>query len=525
MSETNPADGANVRLQYGFHPAAFAARNPDKPAIIMAGSSQVITFAELDRLSNQVAHLLRANGVQTGDKVAILLDNDPLYLVLAWGAQRAGTFMTTVPYRLTGPETEHILTDSGCKVLLSHQKFAPLLDETAKLVPGVRQFRLGGEGDANLEAALAAQPATPIADERGGTDLLYSSGTTGRPKAVNVGLPEDPAVDARHWIGDMVMMFGATPDSVYLSPAPMYHAAPIRWSMAFHRIGATVVVMEHFDAEHALALLEKYKVTDSQWVPTHFVRLLDLPEDVRAKYDLSSHRNATHAAAPCPVGVKQAMIAWWGPIIKEYYGASEGVGFTMIDSPQWLAHPGSVGRAVIGVVHICDEDGNEVPARSEGHVFFDPFIRFSYLNDPQKTADSYNKHGWASVGDIGWLDEEGYLYLTDRKSFMIISGGVNIYPQEIENLLIMHPKVQDVAVIGAPDAAMGERVVAVVQPKDMAAAGPELAAELTDWLGPQISRVKLPRQIDFRAELPREPTGKLFKRKLRDEYREAAGQS
>ena len=521
MSETNPADGANVRLQYGFHPAAFAARNPDKPAIIMAGSSQVITFAELDRLSNQVAHLLRANGVQTCDKVAILLDNDPLYLVLAWGAQRAGTFMTTVPYRLTGPEIEHILTDSGCKVLLSHQKFAPLLDETAKLVPAVHQFRIDGEGEANLQAALAAQPETPIADERGGTDLLYSSGTTGRPKAVDVGLPEDPAVDARHWIGDMIEIFGATENSVYLSPAPMYHAAPIRWSMAFNRIGATVVIMEHFDAEQALALIEKYRITDSQWVPTHFVHMLDLPDVVKHKYDLSSHRNATHAAAPCPQGVKHAMIDWWGPIILEYYGASEGIGFTMINSQQWLAHPGSVGRVMLGVLHICDEEGNEVPPRTEGHVFFEPFRRFSYLNDPQKTADAYNPRGWASVGDIGWVDEEGYLYLTDRKSFMIISGGVNIYPQEIENLLIMHPKVHDVAVIGAPDAAMGERVVAVVQPKDMATAGPELAAELSDWLAPQLSRVKLPRQIDFRAELPREPTGKLFKRKLRDEYREA----
>jgi acyl-CoA synthetase (AMP-forming)/AMP-acid ligase II len=270
-------------------------------------------------------------------------------------------------------------------------------------------------------------------------------------------------------------------------------------------------------------LIEKHKVTDSQWVPTHFVRMLELPEEVKAKYDLSSHKNATHAAAPCPVGVKQAMIGWWGPIIKEYYGASEGIGFTAVFSEDWLTHPGTVGKSMIGVIHICDEDGNEVPPRTEGQVFFESDRKFTYLNDPVKTAECFNAKGWASVGDVGYVDEEGYLYLTDRKSYMIISGGVNIYPQEIENLLIMHPKVYDVAVIGAPDPAMGERVVAVVQPKDMADAGPAFAEELTAWLGPQLSRVKMPRQIDFRAELPREPTGKLLKRKLRDEYREAGG--
>jgi acyl-CoA synthetase (AMP-forming)/AMP-acid ligase II len=507
---------------YGFHPAAFARKNPDKPAIIMAESGQIISFAELDRLSNQVAQLLRANGVGIGDKIAICLDNHPMYLVLAWGAQRAGTFMTTVPYRLTAPEIAYILEDSGAKTLFSSQKLGALMDDVAALIPGVRQFRYGGEGALDLDAALGATPTTPIADERGGTDLLYSSGTTGKPKAVDVGLPEDPAVDARHWIGDMIEGFGASEDSVYLSPAPMYHAAPIRWSMAFNRIGATVVVMEHFDAEFALQLIEKYKITDSQWVPTHFVRLLELPAEVKAKYDLSSHRNATHAAAPCPAAVKQAMIEWWGPIIKEYYGASEGIGFTAVFSEDWLAHPGTVGKAMIGVIHICDDNGDEVPPRTEGQVFFESNRTFRYLNAPEKTAESYNKHGWASVGDVGWLDEEGYLYLTDRKSYMIISGGVNIYPQEIENLLIMHPRVYDVAVIGAPDAAMGERVVAVVQPVDMAEAGPALAEELTTWLAPQLSRIKMPRQIDFRAELPREPTGKLMKRKLRDEYREAA---
>jgi long-chain acyl-CoA synthetase len=509
------------KAMHGFHPSAIARKTPDKPAIIMGGSGQVITYAQLDAMSNQVAQLLRAHGIGIGDKVAICLGNHPMYLVLVWGAQRAGTFMTTVPYRLTAPEIGYILEDSGCKLLLTDQLFASLMDQVAQIRPQVRQFRLGGAGELDLEAALGAQPATPITDERGGTDLLYSSGTTGKPKAVDVGLPADPAIDAHHRTVAMIELFGATGDSVYLSPAPMYHAAPLRWTMAFNRLGATVVIMEHFDAEEALCLIERYKVTDSQWVPTHFVRLLDLPDKVKAKFDLSSHRHATHAAAPCPLAVKQAMIDWWGPVIQEYYGASEGIGYTSVFSEEWLSHPGTVGKAMTGIIHICGEDGNPLPPRSEGQIYFETDLRFSYLNAPEKTAESYNQHGWVSVGDVGWLDEEGYLYLTDRKSYMIISGGVNIYPQEIEDLLIMHPEVYDVAVIGAPDPVMGERVVAIIQPRSMDDAGPALAEQLTSWLGPQLSRVKMPKQIDFRAELPREPTGKLLKRKLRDEYREA----
>jgi acyl-CoA synthetase (AMP-forming)/AMP-acid ligase II len=507
---------------YGFHPCVFARENPDKPAIIMSGSGQVITFGQLDAQSNQVAHLLRRQGLKIGDKVGICLDNQPMYLVLAWGAQRAGLFMTTIPYRLTAPEIAYMLEDSGAKLMLGSEEFGALLNDVGHLCPQVRQLRFGGQAAMDLSAALSTLPVTPIADERAGSDLLYSSGTTGKPKAVDVGLPVDPAIDARHWIGNMIEGFGATQDSVFLSPAPMYHAAPIRWSMAFQRIGATVVVMEKFDAEAALQCIEKYRVTDSQWVPTHFVRMLDLPESTRHRYDLSSHRYATHAAAPCPVGIKQGMIDWWGSIILEYYGASEGIGFTMIDSDDWLEHPGSVGRSIIGIVRICDEHGNEVPARTEGQVYFETERTFTYLNAPEKTKECYNHHGWASVGDVGWLDEDGYLYLTDRKSHMIISGGVNIYPQEIENLLIMHPQVSDVAVIGAPDKEMGEKVVAVVTPKDMADAGPQLAQALYDWLAPQLSKIKTPKQIDFRAELPREPTGKLFKRKLRDEYKAAA---
>ena len=507
----------------GFHPCSHARRNPAKPAIIMGETGQVITYGELDAWSNRAAQLFRSRGLQVGDTVAICLDNHPLYLALAWGAQRAGLVYVPTSYRLTAPELAYILEDSGAKLLLGGQEFAEMLDAVLSAVPTVAQLRFGGLAALDLDAALAAVPATPIADQRAGTDMMYSSGTTGRPKGVSIGLPENPAIDAVHWIATMSRdLFGWREDSIYLSPAPMYHSAPIRFSMATQRLGGTVVVMEKFDPEAALALIEKYRITDSQWVPTHFVRLLALAPEVRAKYDLGTLRSAVHAAAPCPVPVKQAMIAWWGGAIMEYYAASEATGVTFIRSDEALARPGSVGRAMVGILHICDEAGNEVPPRTEGHVFFESSKTFSYHNDPVKTREAFNQHGWATVGDIGWVDEDGYLYLTDRKSFMIISGGVNIYPQEIENLLIMHPKVLDVAVIGAPDAGMGERVVAVVQPRDMAVAGPALAAEITEWLGSQLSRVKMPRQIDFRAELPREPTGKLFKRKLRDEYRAAA---
>lgn len=505
------------------HPAHHARTMPDKPAVIMAGSGEVMTYAELDAASNRFAQALRARGLGIGDTVALCFDNHPVFFALCWGAQRAGLVYVAISCRLTAPEVAYIVSDSGAGLLVSTAVLGAMLDHVAREVPHVPQLRLDGTGEHDLRAALDAMPATPVADERAGVDMLYSSGTTGKPKGVRVPLPEDPAIGAPNSLVQMASAaFGFGAHSVYLSPAPLYHAAPLRWSMTVHRLGGTVVCMEKFDAEAALALIERWRVTDSQWVPTHFVRMLKLDEAVRRKYDLSSLACAVHAAAPCPVPVKHAMIDWWGPILREYYAGTEGNGFTFISSEEWLQRPGSVGRPLLGVLHICDENGDEVPPGTEGQVFFESETRFSYHNDPAKTREATNKHGWTSLGDVGWMDDEGYLYLTDRKSFMIISGGVNIYPQEIENLLVTHPAVADVAVIGAPDADMGERVVAVVQPVDMARAGPALAAELIDWLAPQLSRVKLPRQIDFRADLPREPTGKLFKRLLRDEYKAAA---
>ena len=508
-----------------MHPSIHAKTQPDRAAIIMAGSGETITFAELDKRSNRVAQLLRARGVKIGDTVALCMENHPWFLCLTWGFQRAGLHYVGISSRLTPPEIAYILEDSGAKLLFGSAYLPLTLDEVAKLAPQVEQLRFDTPGPLSAENALAAMPATPIADERAGVDMLYSSGTTGQPKGVKLPLPEDPAIDqANALVGLTMMAFGIKPDSVYLSPAPLYHAAPLRWSMTIQKLGGTVVVMEKFDPELALAAIEKYQITDSQFVPTHFVRMLKLPEEVRRKYDVSSLKCAIHAAAPCPVPVKRAMIEWWGPVLYEYYAGTEGNGFTFVTSPEWLERPGTVGRALTGIVRVCDESGDEVPRGTEGQIFFEPtegMVAFEYHNDPGKTADAKNKHGWSSLGDVGYEDEDGYVFLTDRKSFMIISGGVNIYPQEIENLLVTHPKVADAAVIGAPDPDFGERVVAVVQPLDMAAAGPELADELIAYLAPQLSRVKMPRQIDFRAELPRELTGKLYKRHLRDEYKAA----
>ena len=500
------------------HPSVHARTDPAKPALIVAETGETISFGALDARSNRAAHVFRARGLKVGDTIALCLENTPEFYDIAWGAQRAGLFFVCISTKLTAPEVDYILRDSGAALIVLS---ASLANVAAGLPGDVERFSVGGsiEGWEAWESAVAAMPDTPIADERAGIDMLYSSGTTGRPKGVRVALPEDPDI-AGATVLEMLArgLYGLGPDSIYLSPAPLYHAAPLRWSMTVQRLGGTVVMMEQFDPERALAAIERYHVNASQWVPTHFVRMLKLDEATRARYDLSSLKVAIHAAAPCPVPVKEAMIAWWGPVLYEYYAGSEGNGLTTIASPEWLTHKGSVGKAAYGVLHICDEQGEDLPPGAEGLVYFEGGGAFEYHNDPAKTAEARNARGWSTLGDIGRIDDEGYLYLTDRKSFMIISGGVNIYPQEIENRLITHPRVADVAVIGGPCPEMGERVVAVVQPVDMAEAGEALAAELTAWCRAELSGVKTPRQIDFAAELPRHATGKLYKRLLRDRY-------
>ncbi len=504
-----------------MHPSVHAALTPDKAALIVAETGETISFGALDARSNRAAHLFRAHGLQTGDTIALYLDNIPEFYDIAWGAQRAGLFYVCIPSKLTAPEVEYIVRDSGATLVIASAATAAVAVTLTEPLADCTRLIIGGAmaGWQPWAEAVAALPDTPIADERAGIDMLYSSGTTGRPKGVRVALPPEPAIAAPTVLTMLAQgLYRLGPDSIYLSPAPLYHAAPLRWSMTAMRLGGTVVMMQHFDPEAALAAIERYQVNASQWVPTHFVRLLKLDEATRARYDLSSLKVAIHAAAPCPIPVKEAMIAWWGPVLYEYYAGSEGNGLTTIDSTQWLSHKGSVGKAAYGALHICDEGGNEVPPGTEGLVYFEGGGVFEYHNDPAKTAEARNAQGWTTLGDIGRVDEEGYLYLTDRKSFMIISGGVNIYPQEIENRLITHPRVADVAVIGGPCPDMGERVIAVVQPVDMAEAGEGLAAELTAWCRAELSGVKTPRQIDFAAELPRAPTGKLYKRLLRDRY-------
>jgi len=503
-----------------MHPFHHAQSQPDKPAYIMAGSGETVTYKQLDDRSNQGAQLFRSLGLKTGDVIAILMDNHPRFFEIAWAAQRAGLYYTCISTKLTSAEAEYIVKDCEAKVLLVSPALDPIAEALAPLVPGVRLFRVGGGKGPyeDFEAARAAMPTTPIADETSGSDMLYSSGTTGRPKGVKPALTGGP-IDAPNALQMMAMgLFGFSGDSIYLSPAPLYHAAPLRWCMTVHKLGGTVIVMEKFDPEAALALIEKYGVTCGQFVPTHFVRMLKLPPEVRAKYDVSSIKSAVHAAAPCPVPVKEQMIAWWGPVIFEYYAGTEGNGFCWINSDKWLARKGSVGQAVLGELRICDEAGEQVPARTEGTVYFANGPAVNYHNAPDKTAESYNQHGWTTLGDVGWVDEDGYLYLTDRKSFMIISGGVNIYPQEIENLLITHPKVADAAVVGAPHEEMGEQVVAVIQPLDAGVDQVALAEELMAFARANLSHVKSPKRIDFMAELPRHPTGKLYKRLIRDAY-------
>ncbi len=509
-----------------MHIGRHAEAHPDKPAIIMASTGDVITYAELEARSNQAAQLFRSLGLKVGDAIAIWMENNEHFLPICWGAQRAGLYYTCISSHLTAGEVDYIVGDCMAKLFVTSTFKPDVAAELTALMPKVdHRLMVNGEasGYRSYEAAAGVMPMTPIADEEEGTDMLYSSGTTGRPKGIRQELPGLPFGTSARLSEFARDYYGVKPDSVYLSPAPLYHAAPLRWNIAVHRLGGTCVVMERFDAETALSLIEKYKADCSQWVPTMFVRMLKLPEEVRKKYDVSSMRCAVHAAAPCPVEVKKEMIAWWGPVLYEYYAGTEGNGMTLIRSEEWLTHPGSVGRPLMGKVHIVGEDGEtEVPQGEVGTIYFsDSSIDgrvFEYHNDPGKTADSRNAKGWTTLGDVGYLDEEGYLYLTDRKHFMIISGGVNIYPQEVENLLVTHPKVLDVAVFGVPNPDFGEEVKAVVQLPEGRVGSPELAEELMQYCRSRLSSIKCPRSVDFIEEMPRHANGKLYKRILRDGY-------
>jgi acyl-CoA synthetase (AMP-forming)/AMP-acid ligase II len=505
-----------------MYPGAHAKTTPDKAAYIMASTGEVVTYKQLDEASNRLAHVFADAGLEEGDSIALMLENNVHFLEVTWAAQRSGLYYTAMSSRLTAEEASYIINDCGAQVFVTSHYLAPAASELAKQMPNVKvALMIDGvvDGYESYETVTASKPATPLAVEREGADMLYSSGTTGRPKGVKVPLPDSPAGERPNAIQLLgQMLYGFTDDMVYLSPAPLYHAAPLRFSMAVQRMGGTVVVMEHFDPAEFLRLVAQYKVTHTQVVPTMFVRMLKLDPSERAG-DVSSLRTVIHAAAPCPVEVKRQMIEWWGPIIFEYYAGTEGNGFVACNSEEWLAHPGTVGHALTGIVHIVDEEsGEEMPVGETGTVYFEGGATFEYHNDPEKTAGSRLKNGWSTLGDIGRLDEDGFLYLTDRKAYMIISGGVNIYPQETENVLTMHPKVMDVAVFGVPNADFGEEVKAVVQPMSWDDAGPDLERELIAFCKEHLSPIKCPRSIDFEQELPRHPTGKLYKRLLRDRY-------
>jgi long-chain acyl-CoA synthetase len=508
------------------YPRLHAATHPDKPAVIMGTSGTTVSYRQLDDRSNRLAQLWWSAGLRPGDHVALFMENNPRYFEVAWAALRSGLYLTAVSSYLTAEEAAYIVNDCGARALVTSTAKRAVAEETVALTPAV-ELRLVVDGPAEghdpYEEAVARHPAEPLAEEPLGDFMLYSSGTTGRPKGIKRPLTGRSVAEGNPAFGPLVTgLYGLSEDTVYLSPAPLYHAAPLVFSCIVQAVGGTVVAMERFDAAQALALIERHRVTTGQFVPTMFVRMLKLPDDERLRHDVSSLKVAVHAAAPCPVPVKQQMIEWWGPVLIEYYSGTEGNGVTLIMSDEWLAHPGSVGRSLGSPLHICDDSGAELPPGEAGIVYFESpaGLPFEYHNDAAKTAGTRHPDHptWSTLGDLGHLDDEGYLYLTDRKAFMIISGGVNIYPQEIENVLVMHPQVGDVAVFGVPDDDFGEVVKAVVEPAPGVTAGPELERELLAYCRDHLAPFKCPKSVDFEAELPRLPTGKLYKRQLRERY-------
>ncbi|MFI0981084.1 acyl-CoA synthetase [Streptomyces sp. NPDC021093] len=503
-----------------MYPGAY---DPAHPAVVTADGGRTLTYGQLEERSVRLANHLHAAGLRRGDHLALLSDNDPRMLEVYWAAMRSGLHLTAVNHHLTAGEAAYIVEDCGATTLITSTSLGQLSLDVDRLATRVVHRLEYGPGPGSYEKAVAEASPEPPDRQPIGADMLYSSGTTGRPKGIEGDLPDgDVRESPAFYVPLFAAVYGFDTDSVYLCPAPLYHAAPLRVCGVVTATGGTVVLMDSFDAEGALAAIERYRITHAQWVPTMFVRMLKLPEEARSRYDVTSLKVAIHAAAPCPVEVKRQMMDWWGPILYEYYGATEGNGLTFIGPEEWLAKPGSVGRAgLLGELRVCGPDGALLPAGETGTIYFERAeLPFRYHHDDDRTREAQHPDhpNWTTTGDVGHVDEDGYLFLTDRKAFMIISGGVNIYPQESEDCLVLHPKVADAAVVGVPDAEMGEAVKAVVQLEPGVVAGPELAAELLEFVRARIAHYKAPRTVDFTDSLPRTPTGKLAKSPLRKAY-------
>ena len=506
-------------------PGTWAEKTPDKPAIVMHGSGEIVTYSQLEDRSRRLAQLLWARGLRPGDHVAVLTDNCSEFFVVVWAAMRSGLYVTPINRYLTVEEAGYIVDDCEAQAIVVTADIARSLSTLRTFASQCGTWLVIGEpveGYESYAEATRAQPSEPLADEPAGAFMLYSSGTTGQPKGIKPALPDKPIRECAVGVTSLTKnLFGFDDTVTYLSPAPLYHSAPSGFSIAVQALGGTVVVLERFDPVVALQAIEQRGVTHSQWVPTMFVRMLKLTEGERTGFDLSTHRMAIHAAAPCPRAVKAQMLEWWGPVLHEYYAGTEGVGLTYVGPHDWLAHPGTVGKAFLGSLHICDDEGNELGPGKDGVVYFErPRRVFEYHNAPEKTRSVHHPvhANWAALGDVGHVDDEGWLFLTDRATFMIVAGGVNIYPQEIEDVMVMHPDVSDVAVIGAPNADLGEEVKAVVQLAEGVDPSPATTAMLLAFAGERLARYKVPRSIDYIDELPRLPTGKLYKRLLKDRY-------
>jgi long-chain acyl-CoA synthetase len=534
-SDDTDRDARLAAATTGMTLAYWAARQPDVPAFVSADGDR--TFAQLNANANRLARALRASGLRAGDSVALMVSNRPEFAEALAAANRAGLRLTTINWHLTGEEVSYIASDCEAKAFIADARFAvAATDAAARSADRVRgagarggaeitRIAIGGELDGfdRYDEVLAPHDGSDLDDPVLGSSMLYTSGTTGRPKGVHRDVPSSSAASA-----SLANIFGYVPggETVHLCTGPLYHAAPLAFSLAGPlNAGAGVVVMDGWSAERTLELIAEHRITHTHMVPTMFHRLLSLPDDVRDKADVSSLRLVLHGAAPCPVHVKQALIEWWGPVVVEYYAATEGVG-TFVTSDAWLAKPGTVGKpAAADHITILDDDGIQLPAGEIGTVYLKApdTGRFAYYKDPDKTASSY--HGnYHTMGDVGYLDDDGFLFLTDRSADLIISGGVNIYPAEIEAALLSHPAVGDAAVIGVPNDEWGETVVAVVELQPDVEPTPALAGELIEHCRAHLARFKCPRQVDFVDRLPRHDNGKLYKRRLRDEYRERAAE-